>query len=399
MVQLLIDWSELLIRWAHVLLGITWIGTSFFFIWLDESLRRREGSDEALAGESWMVHGGGFYRTEKYLNAPDNLPPELHWFKYEAYFTWVTGFLLLALIYYYGAETYLIDSAKADFTPWQAIAISVVSLLAGWLAYDGICRSPLGQKTGLLAITVFILIAIASYGYTHIYSGRAAFIHIGAFIGTMMAANVFAVIIPGQKKVTAALLAGEKPDPAIGARAKQRSLHNNYLTLPVLFMMISNHYPITFGHSQAWLIALAVVIVGALVRHFFNTYDAGKLDWTGKAALPAAAVIIVALIAFTGARLGAGGDGDPVDFAEVQQAITKHCTACHAANPTYEGFDEAPKGVVLETPEDMRKFAAQIRAQVVLSDAMPLGNETEMTEEERQLLGAWVSQGAKTDTE
>ncbi|MGI9480872.1 MAG: urate hydroxylase PuuD [Hyphomicrobiales bacterium] len=397
MTLIILDWIELLIRWAHVLLGITWIGTSFFFIWLDESLRRREGSDEALAGESWMVHGGGFYRTEKYLNAPETLPKELHWFKYEAYFTWVTGFLLLAIIYYYGAETYLIDSAKADLLPWQAVAISIVSLAVGWLAYDLICRSQIGRNTGLLALTVFILIAISAWGYTHLYSGRAAFIHIGAFIGTIMAANVFMVIIPGQKKVTEALLAGETPDPEIGARAKQRSLHNNYLTLPVLFMMVSNHYPITFGQPSAWLIALAVVIIGALVRHFFNTYDAGRLDWTGKTALPLAAAMVVGLIVFTGYQAGGSGDGEQVEFAEVQQIITKHCTSCHAANPTNESFDEPPKGVVLETADSMRKFAAQIRAQTVLSDAMPLGNETEMTEDERQLLGDWVVQGAKTE--
>lgn len=397
MTLVVVDWLELLIRWAHVLLGITWIGTSFFFIWLDESLRRREGADSTLAGESWMVHGGGFYRTEKYLNAPDELPAELHWFKYEAYFTWVTGFLLIALIYYFGAETYLIDRAKADFAPWQAIAVSVVSLAAGWLIYDVICRSPLGQRTGPLAVAVFVLITISAWGYTEVFSGRAAFVHIGALIGTIMAANVFMVIIPGQKKVAAALLAGEAPDPAIGARAKQRSLHNNYLTLPVLFMMVSNHYPITFGHPHAWLVAVAVVIVGALVRHFFNTYDAGRLDWTGKAALPLAAALVAGLIVFTAYRPSAMDQGEQVEFAEAQQLLVKHCASCHAANPTHESFDEPPKGVVLETPEEMRKFASQIRAQVVLSDAMPLGNETEMTEDERALLGAWVAQGAKTE--
>lgn len=393
----LLDWLELLLRWAHMMLGIMWIGTSFFFVWLDQSLRKRAGASEDLAGESWMVHGGGFYQTGKYLVAPDKLPKELHWFKYEAYFTWITGFLLLALIYYFGAETFLIDKARMDLSPWQAITLSVVSLIAGWVIYDVICRSPTGRNTVPLALSVFALIAIASFGYTQVFSGRAAFLHIGAFIGTLMAVNVFMIIIPGQKKVVADLLAGRDPDPIHGARARQRSVHNNYLTLPVLFMMISNHYPMTFGHSQAWLIALGVVIAGGLVRHFFNTYDAGTLDWSGKAALPAAAVMVVGMIMLTSDRGGPAGDADPVEFSEINAMISKHCVACHAANPTHEAVEEAPKGVKLETPQEIRKYAAQIRAQTVLTGTMPLGNETEMTEEERELLGIWIAQGARIE--
>ncbi|MEM7426441.1 MAG: urate hydroxylase PuuD [Pseudomonadota bacterium] len=396
MIASLMDWLELLLRWAHMMLGIMWIGTSFFFIWLDQSLRKRAFSDPDLAGESWMVHGGGFYQTEKYMVAPEKLPEELHWFKYEAYFTWVTGFLLMAVIYYFSAETFLIDKSRADLVPWQAITISIGSLVAGWVAYDLICRSSIGRQTGPLALSVFLLIALASWGYTQVFSGRAAFLHIGAFIGTMMAVNVFAVIIPGQKKVVADLLAGREPDPVHGQRAKQRSLHNNYLTLPVLFMMISNHYPMTFGHPQAWLIALAVVIVGGLVRHFFNAYDADEMDWSSRWALPAAGTVIVALIIMTAFR-GATYDGEPVEFAEVNGLISKHCVSCHAANPTHEDWEEPPKGVVLEQPADIRKYAAQIRAQTVLTDTMPLGNETEMTTDERELLGAWIAQGARTD--
>lgn len=396
MIASLMDWLELLLRWAHMMIGIMWIGTSFFFIWLDQSLRKRAFADPGIAGETWMVHGGGFYQTEKYLVAPEKLPEELHWFKYEAYFTWITGFLLMAVIYYFGAETFLIDKSKADFLPWQAITISVVSLIAGWIIYDLICRSPLGQKTGPLALSVFLLIALASWGYTQVFSGRAAFLHIGAFIGTIMAANVFAIIIPGQKKVVADLLEGRQPEAIHGARAKQRSLHNNYLTLPVLFMMISNHYPMTFGHPQAWIIAIGVVIFGGLVRHFFNAYDADDMDWSSRYALPAAGVIILALIIFTSFR-GTSYDGDPVEFAEINPLISKHCVSCHAANPTNENFEEPPKGVVLEAPADIRKYAAQIRAQTVLTETMPLGNETEMTKEERDLLGAWIAQGAKID--
>ena len=396
MISALMDWLELLLRWAHLMLGIMWIGTSFFFIWLDQSLRKRGGASKDLAGESWMVHGGGFYQTDKYMVAPEKLPDELHWFKYEAYFTWISGFLLLAVIYYFGAETFLIDKSRMDLAPWQAIAISAVSLAVGWKIYDILCDSKIGQNTGLLATLVFVLIAIASIGYTQIFSGRAAFVHIGAFIGTIMAVNVFEVIIPGQRKVVADLVAGNEPDPIHGARAKQRSLHNNYLTLPVLFMMISNHYPMTFGHTYAWLVALGVVIVGGLIRHFFNSYDAGSLDWSGKAAIPASAAVVIALIALTSYRQGGSAEEDPVEFSEINAMISKHCVACHAANPTHEAFEEPPKGIAFESPQEIRKYAAQIRAQSVLTETMPLGNETGMTAEERQLLGTWIAQGAKT---
>ncbi len=397
MMSSLMDWVSLLLRWAHVMAGIMWIGTSFYFIWLDLSLRKRAGQEEGIAGESWMVHGGGFYRVDKYTVAPASLPEELHWFKYEAYLTWVTGFLLLAVIYYWGAEAFLIDTAKMDLSPAAAIGISVGSLIVGWLVYDLICRSPIGNDTATLAAAVFVLIAIASFGYFQVFPGRAAFLHIGAFVGTMMAANVFAIIIPNQKKTVAALMSGDSPDPRYGAQAKQRSLHNNYLTLPVLFMMISNHYPITYGHDYGWLIAVGVVIAGGLARHFFNSHDAGDLTTSAKIALPASALVILAMALFTSWRPATTVSGEIVAFAQVHSIVQQHCANCHAANPSHEDFDEAPGGVKLDTPEELRKYAVQIEAQAVRTDVMPLGNITGMTEDERALLGDWIAQGARID--
>jgi uncharacterized membrane protein len=397
MLSVLSEWLNLILRWAHIMLGIGWIGASFFFIWLDQSLRKRDGQAEGIAGESWMVHGGGFYKVDKFTVAPETLPEELHWFKHEAYFTFITGFLLMVVIYYFGAEAYLIDRGKIDLAPWQAISISVASLAVGWIVYDQLCKSPLGGKTVPLAVAVFVLIAAATFLYDAVFSDRAAFLHIGAFIGTIMAVSVFGVIIPNQKKVVADLMAGRKPDPALGLQAKQRSLHNNYLTLPVVFMMVSNHYPTVFSHPYAPMIALGIVVAGALVRHTFNEMDAGDLRWTGKAATPAAALLVLAMVAVTGYRPDAAGSGEPVEFAEAQQIIDSHCVSCHAQTPTHESFEAAPKGVIFETPEQIRRYAAQIRRQAVLSDIMPLGNETEMTDEERQTLGAWIAQGAKLE--
>jgi uncharacterized membrane protein len=389
-----LEWLNILLRWAHVMAGIAWIGTSFFFIWLDASLRKRAGQDSDIAGESWMVHGGGFYLAEKYMVAPERLPEELHWFKYEAYFTWVSGFLLLVVVYYFGAEAFLIDREKMPLDASRAILLSAGSLAAGWFIYDWMCRSSLGQRTGPLAIALFVEIALFTFFYHGVFSDRAAFLHVGALIGTMMSASVFFVIIPNQKKVVADLLAGRKPDPRLGQEARQRSLHNNYLTLPVIFFMVSNHYPIVFGHPWSPLIALGVVLGGGLVRHYFNKADAGVLDWTAKAAIPAAALLLIVLIAVTGYRPGAAPQGVEVAFADIHPIVEKHCTSCHSARPTNADFPEAPKGVKLDTPEEIRLHARTIEQQTVLSKIMPLGNLTGMTEEERRSLGAWVEAGA-----
>jgi uncharacterized membrane protein len=393
MTAIILEWLNALLRWAHVMTGIAWIGTSFFFIWLEASLKRRDGQDPGIAGETWMVHGGGFYLAEKYAVAPERMPDELHWFKYEAYFTWITGFLLLAVVYYFGADAFLIDKDKVSLDPVWASLLSAGSLVAGWFIYDGLCRSPLGSKTGPLAVALFIEIAAFTFFYHGVFSDRAAFLHVGALIGTIMAASVFFVIIPNQKIVVADLIAGREPDARLGQQAGQRSLHNNYLTLPVIFMMISNHYPILFGHPWSPLIALGIVVAGGLIRHFFNITNHGVVTTAAIASIPAAIVVVVVLVAITSYRPGAGAVGE-VSFAEVHAIVEKHCTSCHSATPTSEDFPEAPKGVMLDTPEEIRRYAAKIAQQAVLSDIMPLGNTTGMTEEERRRLGAWIAQGA-----
>ncbi|MHA1547217.1 MAG: urate hydroxylase PuuD [Alphaproteobacteria bacterium] len=393
MASILVDWASLLLRWAHVMTGIAWIGTSFFFIWLDASLRKRDPADTTLAGESWMVHGGGFFRAEKYLVAPAQMPAELHWFKYEAYFTWITGMALLGVIYYWGADVYLIDAQRLALQPWQAISISVASLLGGWVVYDLVCKSPIGAHRGVLALVVFALIAAAAVFYGVVFSGRAAFVHIGAFFGTIMVANVAHVIIPNQRIVVADLQAGRTPDASLGQQAGQRSLHNNYLTLPVVFMMISSHYPVTYGHENAWVIALGVVLASGLLRHFLILQSAGKLDWRAKAALPASGLVGLAVIVFASWQPQAA-PGEAVDFAEIRLIVQTHCAACHTANPSDEDFTEPPNGVVFDTPADLRKYAAQIRAQAVLTNTMPLGNKTGISDDERAALGNWIAQGA-----
>ena len=391
------DWVNLLLRWSHVMLGIAWIGTSFHFIWLDASLRREEGQPEGVSGGSWMVHGGGFYHARKFLVAPAALPQELHWFKYEAYFTWVSGFLLLGVVYYLGANEFLIDPAVMALSPAAAIAISIGSLIAGWICYDQLCRSPIGQKTGPLAVGVFILAVGAAYAFSQVFSGRAAFLHVGALLGTIMVANVFFIIIPNQKKVVADLIAGHAPDPALGQQAKQRSLHNNYLTLPVVLMMLSNHYPMLYARADNWVYVAGVLVLGGLVRHYVNSKDSGITGWWFDWLLPAAAVLAVALIVttmdFASPELPA--NAPPVTQAEVEHIFQQHCQACHSAHPTDPGYKAPPKGIAFDTPDEISRYAPVIDRMAVLTRAMPLGNKTGMTEQERAMLGRWIEQQAK----
>jgi uncharacterized membrane protein len=386
----LADWLNLILRWSHLIAGIAWIGTSFYFVALDFSLRKRPGLPAGVAGSAWEVHGGGFYQVQKYLTAPPELPPDLIWFKWEAYLTWLTGFCLLMVQYYFQASSFLIDPAVAPLLPWQAIAISLASLAAGWFLYDGLCRALVGRSDEWLALAVLALILIAAYGYTHVYSGRGALIHVGAFIGTMMAANVFAVIIPNQRKITAALLAGRPPDPRLGAIGKQRSLHNTYLTLPVLLMMISNHYPMLTNHPHAWMLVGIIVVGGAALRYFLVRHEVGdpvgEIAWT----LPIIFGALVLALWMTEPVQRIGG-GLKVSDADALALTQKHCTMCHSANPTKPGFKEAPKGVMLETIDELHRYAAQIETQAVRNKAMPLGNETGMTDEERMKLGAWIA--------
>jgi len=388
-----LDWASLAIRWLHLAAGIAWIGTSFYFIWLDRSLRARENLPKGVQGESWSVHGGGFYHVQKYAVAPEAMPDDLHWFKYEAYFTWLSGFALLIVLYYFGASTYLIDSTRADLTPTMAIGISVAFLIGSWGLYEALCRSPIGRSTTVLASSVLVLILVSAFLLTQVFSDRAAFLHVGALIGTIMSANVFVVIIPNQKKVVADLLDKKLPDPSLGAQARQRSLHNNYLTLPVLLLMVSAHYPLLFsgGTAWGWLVVGFIIVIGAIVRHFFNTHHTGghgvQLIWQW----PLAIILGLGLIFFIASRNQLHFDGQVSDN-QALNIVKQHCVSCHAADPSNPAFKTAPAGVVLNSLASIRQHQANIISQAVMSQAMPLGNATKMTPEERSALGQWLQQ-------
>ena len=385
-----LDWPNLLLRWGHMIAGIAWIGTSFYFVALDFSLRKVAGLPSGVAGEAWEVHGGGFYNVRKYLTAPETLPGDLIWFKWEAYLTWVTGFLLLIVLYYLQAENYLIDANVMPLTNWQAIGISVASLVAGWILYNMLCRSPLGRSTLALGACLLALILAASYFYNQIFSGRGAFIHIGALIGTLMAANVFMVIIPNQRKITASLLTGEAPDPRLGAIGKQRSLHNTYLTLPVLVMMVSNHFPMVTDNPHAWILAGLIVAGGALMRYFLVRTEVGdsqsEIAWT----LPLAGAALAFALLLTQPEKLVLYQGEVSD-SEALSIVQMRCATCHAAQPTDQTIKAPPKGIDLESIGNLRRYAAQIETQAVKNKAMPLGNKTGMTVEERAKLGTWIA--------
>ena len=385
------DWLNLLVRWAHLVAGIAWIGTSFYFIALDLSLRRAADAPEGVTGTAWEVHGGGFYRVEKYAVAPPALPEHLTWFRWEAYLTWVTGFALLVVQFYFDASTWLVDHAVMPLDSWQAVAISIGSLLAGWFAYDVICRSRTGNNAVMLACVVFVLIVLATWGYTQVFSARAALVHSGALVGTIMAFNVFAVIIPNQKKVVASLLAGEAPDPRLGEVAKQRSLHNTYLTLPVLLLMVSGHYPMLTGHPHAWLLVALIIVGGGCARHFLVHVEVGKPFASVAWALPVAAVALGVAVPMTAPSSRDSGTGQAVSDIEVLGITDAHCASCHARQPTHSAFKAAPKNVVLETTDDLRRYADLVDLHTVRTRTMPLGNLTGMTDSERARLGAWLA--------
>ena len=391
---LLHDWFGLLVRWLHMITAIAWIGSSFYFMWLDNSLRDYGTLEDGANGENWSIHGGGFYHIQKFLVAPGRMPAELHWFKWEAYMTWISGFALMVIVYYWGAESYLIDRSVLDLSPAAAIAISVASLALGWIVYDLLCRSPLREQSAILFGVLFVFIVFSAYGFGLVFSDRAAFLHVGAMIATMMSANVFLVIIPNQKRVVTALTIGETPDPAMGKAAKLRSTHNNYLTLPVLFMMISIHYPVVFGHDWSWLVVALVLVLGGVVREFFNARNAGR---TGNALLwqwPIAIILAVALIILTAWK----PDGDiPLEgkvlTPEALAIVQVRCTPCHSARPSDEDVGVAPGGIKFDDAAMLKAHAAKVLAQSVLTDAMPIGNKTEMTAEERAQLGTWIRAG------
>lgn len=391
MTFIILAWLSAVLRWTHAVAGIAWIGSSFYFIAADLSLRKNEGLAEGVHGETWQVHGGGFYHIQKYLVAPARLPADLTWFKWESYSTWLFGFLLLVSTYYLNPTLYLIDPAVCPLAPWQAVAASLASLAVGWLIYDGLCRSPLGNNILTLAIATTVLILAMSELYLHLFGARAAFLHVGALTGSFMTGNVFFLIIPNQKKVVAALLAGKTPDPTLGAQAKKRSLHNNYLTLPVVFLMLSNHYPMAFGGKDPMIVLVALFTAGGLVRHVFNMHHAGQKPFWWL--FPAAAVAM-GVAAFS-SMPNPVETGKAVSFTEVAGIIDQRCHACHAAKPTFEGIAEAPKGVMFDSAEQILAKAEAIRQQVVIAKAMPLGNATGMTENERAAIASWLADGAK----
>ena len=382
----LLDWLNLLLRWAHVVVGIAWIGASFYFIWLDDHLEA--SPDPRLAGELWAIHGGGFYNARKYKLAPAQLPATLHWFKWEAYWTWITGFALLVLMYYANAELYLIDPAVMALSKPAAIGLGLGFLVLGLIVYEGLCRSPAGRNDLVLSGILLLFLVLAAWGLTKVFSGRGAFIHYGAILGTIMAANVAHVIIPGQRRMVQAMREGREPDAKDGLAGKQRSVHNTYFTLPVLFVMISNHHAGVFGHRWGWLALVALTLAGALIRVWFVQRHKGPAPaWVW--------VLGLLFIVFTAVLLSPAKpeQAAKVEFSDVKRIVDVRCVACHADKPSFQGMAEAPKGVKLDTPERIRAQAPQIHQQTVLGKAMPPGNLTGITAEERALLDRWFRGG------
>lgn len=393
MAAYLLDWANLLLRWLHLVAGVAWIGASFYFVMLDSSLKppRKAGDAErGVGGELWAVHGGGFYCSQKFPTGPrgEPLSEDLHWSKWEAYTTWLSGMGLLAVVYWVGAKTYLIDPQVQALSPVAAVGLSVAVLALGWAVYDLLCRRLVGRD-GLLAALVFAFVVLAAWGLAQFFSGRGAFIHVGAMLGTIMAANVFFHIIPGQKRMVAQIRAGQPVDPRPGLIGKQRSVHNTYFTLPVLFVMIGNHYPMTYAGPQAWLVLVAIMLAGVLIRQFFVLRHRGSVHWW----LPASGAGLLGLLIVAMAPKPMAASGEKVSFAAIEQVVKHRCVACHAARPTQPGFAQAPKGVLLETPEQIGQHAAKI-AETVASGYMPLANLTGITAEERRLVAAWHAQGA-----
>ena len=392
------EFLGLLVRWLHVIAGIAWIGSSFYFIWLDNSLEPpAPGSDNAkkgVSGELWAVHGGGFYNPQKYAVAPASLPDTLHWFKWEAYTTWLSGTALLVLVYWMRAGTMMVDPSVAALSAGQAVGIGLASMVGAWLVYDGLCRSPVGKTDTVLGAIVFGLLVLLAWGLGQAFGGRAAFIHVGTSIGTIMVANVFFVIIPGQKKMVAAMRAGRLPDPIYGKRGKQRSVHNNYFTLPVLFIMISNHYASTYAHKHAWAVLVLISAAAVSIRHFFNRRHKGAVEWR-YLAFGAGLLGVVAW--WTAPRLLPLPKVDgPVTFDQVRAIVGQRCVTCHAPTPTFAGIAQPPAGVVLHTAEAIGANAQRIYQQVVATRIMPLGNVTQITDYERAVIAAWIADGAKT---
>ena len=401
MEPILYEWGSLLLRWAHVITGIAWIGSSFHFMHLDASLR---ASADGKGLEAWEVHGGGFYQMRKYLVAPGHLPEELTWHKWQSYATWLTGFFLLIWVYYYQSSLFLIDPAILAMTPLAALGIGIGGLAAGWLAYDWLCKSALGQNIGALALVGFVFIIAMAAFFQMVFSPRGAFVHTGALMATIMSGNVFFIIIPNQKKVIAALMAGLAPDPALGKAAKQRSAHNNYLTLPVVFLMLSSHSPLAYSSRFAFIVVGLVLVAGAVIRLFYNQRHAGAGNAWWCWALAIACIwtaVWISMSTSPGGRdvLGLASPAPPPALAgtgpappsEVVQVVNNRCAMCHAAEPAWEGIGIAPKGVRLDTPENIARYAPEIRIQSVMTHAMPPNNISGISLRERIILAHWLA--------
>jgi len=383
-----VDWLNLLARWVHFITGVAWIGSSFYFVWLDNHLEapaRPADDEKGVGGELWSVHGGGFYHAQKYRVAPQVMPDTLHWFKWEAYSTWLSGMFLLVVVYWYGAQVYLIDPAVAELSPLLAVGLAAAFIAGGWIIYDLLCKSRLSSNEKLFAGVLLVLVSLLAWGLCQLFGGRGAYIHFGVVLGTIMVANVFFVIIPGQRRMVDAAGRGETPDPWDGIRAKQRSVHNTYFTLPVLFVMTSNHFAMTYNHEYNWVILIGIALAGALIRIYFVARHKGRASL-----LPViiAAVLLMGVAAMVAPR-AAGQSGAVVIFDDVRAVVQNRCMPCHSEAPTHPAFPAAPAGVVLDTDEQIVTEALRIHQQTVLNRSMPIGNLTGISEEERDIIGRW----------
>ncbi|WP_434699734.1 urate hydroxylase PuuD [Pseudomonas sp. D1-1] len=429
----MLEWLNLSVRWVHMITGVAWIGASFYFVWLENNLNR-VNPRSGLAGDLWAIHGGGIYHLEKYKLAPPSMPDNLHWFKWEAYFTWMSGIALLCLVFYWNPTVYLL-APGSSLSGAEGVALGIGSLFVGWFVYSALCDSALGKRPALLGLILFVLLIAAAYGFSKVFSGRGAYLHVGAVIGTIMVGNVFRIIMPAQRALVAAIAENRTPDPALPAKGLLRSRHNNYFTLPVLFIMISNHFPSTYGSQYNWLILAGIAVAAVLVRHYFNTrHDSNRFAWT----LPVGALAMICLAYVTGPKpmptapevakapgvieyqplpeTAVGGGAKPAAapaapatapaqastaqgplFEKVHSVIQERCSVCHSAKPTSPLFSAAPGGVIFDTPQQIQQQAARIQAQAVTTQIMPLGNITQMTQQERDLIGAWITQGARTN--
>lgn len=393
----IVDWLNMLVRWMHFITGIAWIGSSFYFIWLDNHLEaptEKASADRGVGGEIWSVHGGGFYHAQKYKSAPAKLPDTLHWFKWEAYTTWLSGMFLLVLVYWYGAEVYLIDPAVAGLSPLEAVSIAAAFIVGGWIVYDLLCRSPIGSNEKAFSLVLLVLVSLLAWGLCQLFSGRGAYIHFGVVLGTIMVGNVFFVIIPAQRQMVARAARSEAPDPAPAIRAKQRSVHNTYFTLPVLFVMTSNHFAMTYANEYNWAVLIAISLAGALIRIYFVARHKGNASLL-PVIIAALLILAVSFVIVPKSTL-ASAHGD-TSFADVRRIVHERCTTCHSANPTHPAFPTAPGGVEFDSDAQIIAEALRIHQQTVITRVMPIGNLTKISDDERTMIDQWFQAGAESE--